>query len=428
MGLLDWLSDSLGDSFGGDSSAQAGAALSNNMGANSPPMPPVQQTGDDQASLNPPQPNPGAMARPPAPVDPSTSDLGGGLPPGGTGAPDAFAGNNTSTVIPPGAGSVPMPQPRPAAAGGMPPLPPRAANANASVPPPPPPGTPLDITPQAIAQNTPVGPGPQAHGILGRMIGLDPNTEAQLRGSLGSGLKSVAANWNKPGLAAMAGSAGASIEGGKTATDKTTAQQDQFLKDQLGVYKANDDHQLNVARTQRALAEAKAAMADSKTSVMNSDQQLYLRGLNAVHQQTLASASNLRAIQQAYGPDSPQAKAAQAQHDALVENTKQTIFGTLGISEKKAAQLGKQSGLSPDNPIDVKGLNQQKLDSLPAGAYIRTPDGKVLRKKATTGANPPAAAQSPQSQPAATPATPPMPPTAVPQSPASGPASQEDEE
>jgi hypothetical protein len=55
-------------------------------------------------------------------------------------------------------------------------------------------------------------------GFLQRLLGTErnnPNQNLMTRGSLGAGLSSVAQNWNKPAMAAFAGGAGASIEGGE---------------------------------------------------------------------------------------------------------------------------------------------------------------------------------------------------------------------
>lgn len=59
------------------------------------------------------------------------------------------------------------------------------------------------------------------------IIGMEPNATAagnrMARASLGAGLTSVSQNWNKPALAALAGGAGAALQGG----DAAQAQQDQ---------------------------------------------------------------------------------------------------------------------------------------------------------------------------------------------------------
>jgi hypothetical protein len=390
----------------------------------SPPMPPVQQTGDD---VTPPVPNPnvtgippgGTGSAPPLPPDPSTSDIAAGIPPGGAPVP---------------APGTPMPQPRPAMANMPPPTPPLPPNAA-----PPVSQGPIPLPPQQSPMSPPLPPGgppPQAKGILGRAIGLDPNREAQLRGSLSAGLKSVGDNWNKPGLAALSGSAGSAIEGGKAADDKTTDQQDRFLGRQISSKNADttalnsaSTRTLNAARTKQALADAQTKMTGGKDSVLNSQQQLYLRGSAAANGDPAvkASAATLKQVEQQFGVDSKEAKQARDIHGQLIENTRKRVLGTLGVDEKAAAKLGKMPGMSQDNPVPKEGLDQKKFESLAPGSYFVNPkDGQVYIKKGTAapaaGANPAAA---PQSQ--MTPAVPPTPPAAAPKV-ASMPASDDDEE
>lgn len=386
MGVLDWLTD-LGNSSGG--SFLGGGPMEAPPTPMATPMPPVQQTGDDMAPLGPSS-------------DPSTSDLGVG----GAAGPGA---------TPP----IPLPQPRPQIA-----TPAAATPAQGNVPddngdtgtPPlplnPTPGSPpLPPNPASAIDNS--NP-PAAHGILGRALGIDPNTEAQLRGSLGAGLTAAGNSAGKSPFQAFASGAGASITGGKQAADKTADQQNRFLQTEMAASKMPLDNAYKTALTQQALAEAKYKMTGGRDSVINSDQQLYLRGLNAVHQQTMTSAMRLQQIQNQYGVDSPQAKAAQAQHEALVEQTKQQVFKTLGITEAQAEKVGKQPGMSFDNPVPKEGLTKEKFDALPPGSYFVNPkDGRVLIKKGPAGANPSGAPQSPpiptpQSQ--MTPNVPPTPP------------------
>src|SRR5258708_32350794 len=63
----------------------------------------------------------------------------------------------------------------------------------------------------------PPPPPPGQQTWLGRTLGVDPRQAGalgrEMMGGLGAGLKSVGQNWNKPGLAAAAGSAGSAIGG-----------------------------------------------------------------------------------------------------------------------------------------------------------------------------------------------------------------------
>lgn len=405
MGLLDWLTQGVGSDMGGGQM----------------PPPPVQMTGADAPPLPGPQPLPqggdpmAGSGAPPA--DPMTA---GGAQPNGSGLPYppgldpmAAGGSPPNGGLPP----PPMPVPRPPGADAGPAaLPPNAAPTSGTGMPP---GSPTSLAPPAPT-------GRFSQGFLARSLGLDPNSAKTIGGSLASGLKSVGDNWNKPGLAAAAGSAGAALDGGNKASDKITEQQSKYLKDAIAASQSGNTAALNVARTRLALAQAKAAEdkegKPDKASVINSQEQLYLRGLGAVNQDgtVKASLAQLRSLQTQFGPDSKEVKAAMTAHNDLIEATKKKVFATLGVNEKDAAKIGKQPGFSGDNPVPAAGLTKEKFDQLPVGAYFINPkDQRLLIKQPPAGANPAAGAQSPT--PAA---APPVPVTA----PAGSAADRDDDE
>lgn len=442
MGLLDWLTEGIGSNSGGmppmnpmGDAGGPGGAYPTPAPAPSGSMPTPQMTGSDA----PPLPDPmksdiaggmqGAGPQPyPQGSDPMTAGgtqfppgmdpmAAGGTPPNGPGLPYP-PGSDPMTaggITPP---SVPLPAARPTGANAGP-----VAPSGAGMPPGPPtsllpPNAAPPLVPASFRQN---GVGP-----IGRALGLDANRASELSGSLASGLKSVGDNWNKPGLAAAAGSAGSALEGGNKATDKTTEQQQKYLTQAIAAAQSGNTAALNVARTRLALAQAKAAeekeTKPDKASVMNSQEQLYLRGLGAVNQdpKVKASLAQLRSIQAQFGPDAKEAKAALTAHNDLIDNAKKQVFATLGVNEKDMAKIGKQPGFAADNPVPAAGLTKEKFDALPVGAYFINPkDQRLLIKQPPAGANPAPAAQS------ATPsAAPPVPVTA----PAGSAADRDDDE
>jgi len=433
-GLLDWLQEAVGgggDIVSGGNPMQPGPPpmqMNPYSGGMEPrrhvppnptmPMPPMQQAGQDAIPL----PQPGQ--------NPETS-FGQGAPPGGPPLPpanlEAMMGQGPPPGAPPGGiaqippgtdpmmGSPtyppnpmadharpPMPMARPPGApGAVPPMPP-AQTVNPQQPPavPPNPGasTQAAIDSYRKAGGTMMNPGrpdiggeqAQARSILGRSLGLNQNQENTLRGSLGAGLKAAGENSNKGKGAALMGSAGAAIEGGKNADDKTTDQQDKVLgraiqsktADQAGI-NAGVNNRLAEARTRLAEEQTKMAKSGGKDSVMNSQQQLYLRGIGLVNNDPevkLAKAAYEAAVKVG-DPNSPEVKAAKKAHEDLVAAKTKAHLENLGVDPKIADKLGKQPGMSQDNPVDTKGMTQDKLNALPSGAYIRTPDGKVLQKK-----------------------------------------------
>lgn len=404
MGLLDWLNEGIGSDSG--SSMKIPPTMLTGT-------PPVQQTGADA----PPLPNP------------MTSDIGGGMQGAGPqpspfppGTDPMTAGGETPNGpgLPPSP-QVPMPMPRPPGADAGPAaLPPNAApTSGAGMPP----GPPLSLVPPNAA---PSGFRQNGVGPLGRMLGLDANRASELSGSLAKGLKSVGDNWNKPGLAAAAGSAGASLEGGNEAGNKTIDQQQKYLAQAIAAAKSGNETALNTARTRLAIAQAKTAEdgdpeksaltvartrestararkleadgSGGKSSVVNSPEQLYLRAIGATN-----SDGKLSLLKNAYiqaskdgQQDTPAAKAAKTAYETAYDETRDQHLKTLGVDPKIASKIGKQPGFSSDNPVPKEGLTKEKFDQLPPGSYFVNPaDGRLLIKQPPAGANPTPAASSP---------------------------------
>lgn len=451
MGLLDWLNDAIGSSSppegaivsGGNPMQPGMPPMDWNPGAGqfqqrrhvpprpTAPMPPVQMTGMD-------------VPLPPG-GDPMTADMMPGQYPraGDPMTADAAAAPGRQPYPPAG---------DPMTAGGLPPLPPTGDPMTAGgvmpggpgLPPMPPggkrvpvyggnpgqpPGQPMSLAPDAIDSYRRAGGtmmdtgrpdigGAQARTIIGRALGLDPNREATLASSLGAGLKSVGDNYTKPGLAALSGSAGSAMQGGEGREDKITDQQGRVI-DRVTRAKAEDrlarsgtiTDELNRARTNLATEQTKMARAGGKDSVMNSQQQLYLRAMGLVNNDPevkLAKSAYDQAIKVG-DANSPEVKAAKKAHEDLVAAKTKGHLGALGVDPKIADKLGKQPGMSQDHPMPTSGMTQQQLDALPPGTWVAGPNGKPLQKKAPAaagaGANQPAPAQS------TTPAVqPPLPP------------------
>ena len=403
-GLFDWLTEGMGALGGGG--ASAGVPPPDITGGTGlppppqPPMPPVQQTGADMAPINPPKAMPtpppsmtvmgdqtgagGPIGTPSYNGNPATTDLAGGM----QGGPPPTPAFNDTTVNVSAAGKPGMtPPPIPAAA-------PRPVAADGGTPP----GPPTSLAPP-LAPSLPPEPnsGPQAHGILGRALGLDPNREAQIRGSLGAGLTAAAQNSNKPGLAAFAGGMGGGITGGKTAEDKITADQQKYISQALIDAKTGDERALNVARTRLALAQAKQTEEGkgTKESIVNSEQQLYLRAQSAAAQDGRLKALKTQADQAStqFGPESPQAKAALKAHKDLYDATVEAHLRALGVDPAKAGKLGKQPGMSADNPLEVK--SNDDLAKAQPGMIVKLPNGDIMRKKQPAAPQQPGAAPVP---------------------------------
>lgn len=362
MSLLDWLSDGLG--LGGGTPMQPGPGsmvggmdpMGNPNGQAGPlptaapaptqPMPPVQMTGTN-------------MPYPPG-QDPMTA---GGDMPNGPGLPFAPGGD-------------------PMAAGGAPPngpgLPPGAR-----------PGAPTDISasgpaggspmslapPGAVEQFAPsMSPGDKgggtAKGILESALGLSPERATRVRGNLGAGLKSVAENAHKPGLAAFSGSMGSGIEGGTKSDEKQTDQRTKLLNQMISAQAAGDRASYTKALTE--YTKAKQAIEMNKAA----NPEAAAKGKAAMTEE-----QKLLKIHDALAKD-PQIKAAQH----LLESTKrqgskkdvaeaQKSFDALFATKKTEISEALRPG-SQTNPI--KGNSQAEIEknAKPGDIFINPKDGK----------------------------------------------------
>jgi hypothetical protein len=263
-----------------------------------------------------------------------------------------------------------------------------------------------------------IGGSPQARSFIGRALGLDPNTEKRLSGSLGAGLKAAGENSNKGKGAAFMGSAGSAIEGGDKADDKIYDQKDKYLQRAIAAKREGNhaEYQKNylayqIAATKEKLAQTKEKAASG--SVMNSPSQLYLRADALAITANGALKSQYDKTAQQFGADSKEAKAALEAYNKGVEAEREAQYAKHGLDPKKAAEIGKQPGMSDKNPVKDfpkdPAAAQKAFDALPEGAYFVNPkDGRLLRKKAANGAGAANPAQGPQ-QSALMPPMPPMP-------------------
>lgn len=364
MGLLDWLTD-----LGGS----AGSGVTNDFysGGQSPPL--------DQPA---PAPAPAPSPVPPQPTQP--------MPP----------------VQQAGADGVPMPQPRPA----MAPLPPPTTIAPAPQPATPmpqpspapqPPMQPPSAAPAAPGMPTsqPTNPG-QGRGFLGQAFGLKSSDEKNMLGSLGAGLQSVGQNWNKPGLAAFAGSAGAAIEGGTKAEEKRV---DEMLKLISEKRKTGDDSSAT-SLAQVKLETAKLQLQNLKagngkgTAWNKPPQQLYQDAMRLAQNDPDVKAGEKKLEQIIKDGHPAEVVKGQAEQAALVAAARDKHLVGVGLSPQSAAAIEKTPGLTQANPHPQNSYTTQNFESVvkPGQFYIdekgqtrvRRQDAKPVNNKATVPAEP----------------------------------------
>jgi hypothetical protein len=269
-----------------------------------------------------------------------------------------------------------------------------------------PPGPPMDMAGVVDSYRKaggnfapPGGERGQQGSPLGRALGLDPNTMERMRGTLGASLKAVGENAHKPGLAAFAGSFGAGMEGGKKADDTTTAQQDKYLQRAIAAKREGNQekYQTNYLRYQieatKAKLAASTAKASGKDSVMNSPEQLYLRGVGATNAdgELKILAAKAREAEKLGSPE--EKKAAMDAYNKRRQEVLDGHLGRLGVDPGKVKGLESKPGFSDKNPVKDfpkdPAAAQKAFDALPEGAYFVNPkDGRLLIKKGMTPAQP----------------------------------------
>lgn len=395
---------------------QFGAQLANAPNPDGPPAPGADQPWQKQTP----------MPMPPMPG----GDGGGGQPPDG-GVP------SMAPPMPPPQ-NIPMPPPRPpdAPQGPMqgPPMPPPMPQGGppmnpqlTATPNGPPAGPPMPGGPGLPGGypqggptpnfNTPIEPLRRPEQPQGGLMGaLGINLSPERRAGLAAGLKSVGTNWNKPGLAAAAGSAGSALEG----EQKKGEQEDQ---DQM---KRN---QQQFAQTSTAFGDLMKAQATGNATKIADAHSAYFQ---ARAQQAIASGGGAGDFR-----NSPYGKSVTIEGQVFKETdaarktmekkwTLNAQNGTL-TSEQQAAQraadeqtlkagaqtrraeLYKQAGIDPAqgqklantgleppqikgadgklvpnpnfNPFDARQMSKQQFEAtVPVGAHFRDVDGKIYKR------------------------------------------------
>ncbi len=361
MGLLDWLTDLGGSGAGTD-------FPTGNPVSGAPTMPQPTQPVQPPAPTPAPAPAPAPMPQPTQPMPPAQQT---------------------------GADGVPMPQPRPA----MAPLPSPTTIAPAPQPGPMQPQPTTSPAAPGMPTSAPTNPG-QGRGFLGQAFGLPSSDEKNMLGSLGAGLSSVGQNWNKPGLAAFAGSAGAAIEGGTKAEEKRV---DEMLKLISEKRKAGDESSAT-SLAQVKLETAKLQLQNLKagngkgTAWNKPPQQLYQDAMRLAQNDPDVKAGEKKLEQIIKDGNPAEVAKAQAEQAALVAAARDKHLVGVGLSPQSAAAIEKTPGLTQANPHPQNSYTPQNFESVvkPGQFYIdekgqtrvRRQDAKPVDNKSTVPAEP----------------------------------------
>lgn len=410
MGLFDWINDlsgsnPLGGPVGGDSNAPAIAATNAYQGTPpvnpseliraSQPAPPVQMTGAD------------------APLPPGSDPMAaGGSPPNGPGLPYATGGDPMTAGLPPPNGALPQGG-DPMTAGGSPAngpgLPPPVDVGASSRPPitmnepPPNAGPPMPLGPGlGVGAPPPNTGGPSwlpdqqgNGGLLSRAIGATPDQANRLQASLGAGFTAAANSAGKSPFQALAGGAGAAMEGASKEQHQNTKDAQGYLQQAIAAKKAGDDaaYKTNYMKYLQADLKASQEKAASKDAASKNDSptQLYLSANRLVQADgdVRAASKSLMDARKTGTPDE-QTK-AQERLQQLIQQKQDEHYAALGLHPRTAAELSKQPGMSQSNPIDAgsAGITKDNIaKKLQPGQYYKNPtDGKVYLYKGPKGSD-----------------------------------------
>jgi hypothetical protein len=256
-----------------------------------------------------------------------------------------------------------------------------------------PPGPPLNIT--SPAQNAPASPSFAANP-LGQALGITNPGQAgrtgqQIMSGFGEGLKSVGQNWNKPGLAAFAASAGSAMEGGQKRADIQEKQAADYLKAAIDSKKAGDEagYKQNYLHYLAAKLKAdtdKAAAKDATVTNKNdTPTQLYLSAQRLV-QNDPEVVDARKALESARKSGEPaDVTAATNRLQQVIQQKQAEHLAGVGLKPQDAAALAKQPGNAQENPINGKqaGLTPENITKkLQPGQWFTNPsDGRLLQYK-----------------------------------------------
>lgn len=376
MGLLDWLTDGIGSDMGTAKPSALPPSISpggwdNAMSFSSKPLLDPEPQGMPQGV----EAMPGGQGGPaPAPMPQGIEAMPGG--PGGPGGP-----------APSG---VPLPKPRPPQAPQLPPTDVSAASR-------PPPGPPMSLTPPGGGEQlAPQGSGGTmdqalSQGILGRALGLSPETSKRFGSSLAAGLKSVGENYKKPGLAAMAGSAGSAMEGGNKRDDTAYDQKLKSLQQAVAA-RAKDDEAgyktsyIKYLNNKQRSEEAAAASGGGKSGAWNKpDSQKFIDAMNAMSGDRRIVASQ-KELEQAI-KDGDQKRIAQLRgvHDKLTDQVRLEYLTGVGLDPKQIEANMKNPPGSQQNPFKINSRQDFDRYVKPGQAYVNPKDGKVYIRNGEGG-------------------------------------------
>jgi hypothetical protein len=353
----------------------------------------------------------------------------GGFPPVQdlTSGPSAQPSTATPTPIQPPAptfpnGQVPLPRPNPSAIPNV--IDPSAGAPTSLVPPNPSAQSPPSLPPQAnvpMPQPRPQAPPsrPSDNPVLQSLF-----SQSNMQG-VGKGLASVAQNWNKPALAAFAGSAGNTMEGQAAASQEeqkhalATRKQnfDEIsgdFRDWITAKQQDSTDKMRAAQSKYLGARAEAIMNGGSTTGgignnagLNSPFGRMITIDKMVDARKESEAKTMREANKGRTPD--EQVAAQKDLDNKFEQLRQQQYQKYGISPQVADQMKKMGTGAPvknadgtyqknpdgsyvfpqdSPPFDTRTMTEDQFHAhVPMGAYYIGQDGQPYQRTRAPGFN-----------------------------------------
>ncbi len=165
---------------------------------------------------------------------------------------------------------------------------------------------------------------------MGAVFGPNPRRDMQMVNSIGEGLKAVGQNWNKPGLAAFAGTAGSAMTGG-AAGDK------QYFNELAQATKINDAYDTAQTRTelmrQRLLTAQKLGTYGTRGAAWQTSEPGRFDMAEKAVRATVES--RRKQLQEDLKGMPRERAAAQKQLDQLEQETRQRVYPGYGLDAGK---------------------------------------------------------------------------------------------
>lgn len=211
----------------------------------------------------------------------------------------------------------------------------------------------------------------------------DPRFMRQIGGSLGEGLKAVGSNWNKPGLAAFAGTLGSAIEGGQKGDSEYLKEKEEALDrktkaDALAEKDKSDKARMDYYMA-RLNAASRAGTTAGRTGAWQSSDVGKLHMADDDVEKQIRQEQILR--KKEYDEADPKTKQdMRNEWDQKRKDLRNEAYKERGIDPNKADEI-RNRGADSKNPHQPSTWDEFQAVVQPGQWYKNPSDGKIYRRK-----------------------------------------------